>query len=41
MRRLLTAGFSTGIIYKLLRQWDVPDESLTALDNLDTESHEA
>ena len=34
MRRLVTAGFSTGVIYKILRQWDVPDESLAALDNL-------
>lgn len=36
MRRLVTAGFSTGVIYKILRQWDVPDETLSALDNLDT-----
>jgi regulatory protein len=34
MRRLVAAGFSTGIIYKILRQWNVPDESLAALDNL-------
>jgi regulatory protein len=34
MRRLVAAGFSTSVIYKILRQWDVPDESLTALDNL-------
>ena len=40
MRRLVTAGFSTGIIYKILRQWDVPDEALSALDNLDEEPHE-
>jgi regulatory protein len=40
MRRLVAAGFSTGVIYKILRQWDVPDESLTALDNLDEEPHE-
>jgi regulatory protein len=39
MRRLVTAGFSTGVIYKILRQWDVPDEALTALDNLE-ETHE-
>ena len=32
MRRLVAAGFSTGVIYKILRQWDVPDESLAALD---------
>jgi regulatory protein len=35
MRRLVAAGFSTGIIYKILRQWDIPDEALAALDNLD------
>ena len=40
MRRLVTAGFSTGVIYKILRQWDVPEESLAALDNLDEGSHE-
>ena len=34
MRRLVSAGFSTGVIYRILRQWDVPDESLSALDNL-------
>jgi regulatory protein len=37
MRRLVTAGFSTGAIYKILRQWKVADESLAALDNLDTD----
>jgi regulatory protein len=39
MRRLVTAGFSTGVIYKILRQWDVPDETLAALENLDEEPH--
>jgi regulatory protein len=34
MRRLVAAGFSTRAIYKILRQWDVPDESLAALDSL-------
>jgi len=34
MRRLVAAGFSTRAIYKILRQWDVPDESLAALDGL-------
>ena len=33
VRRLVTAGFSTGTIYKILRQWDVPEESLAALDD--------
>lgn len=40
MRRLVAAGFSTGIIYKILRQWDVSDESLAALDSLSAESAE-
>jgi regulatory protein len=40
MRRLVAAGFSTGVIYKILRQWDIPDESLAALDNLADEPHE-
>ena len=35
MRRLVAAGFSTGVIYKILRQWDVPEESLSALDNVE------
>ena len=40
MRRLVAAGFSTGVIYKILRQWDVPDEALAALENLEDEPHE-
>ena len=40
MRRLVAAGFSTGVIYRILRQWDVPDESLSALDNLSDEPHQ-
>jgi regulatory protein len=40
MRRLVAAGFSTGVIYKILRQWDVPDETLAQLDNLEDEPHE-
>lgn len=40
MRRLVTAGFSTGVIYKILRQWDVPDEEMAALENIDAEAHE-
>jgi regulatory protein len=35
MRRLVTAGFSVGVIYKILRQWDVPDELLAELENLE------
>jgi regulatory protein len=40
MRRLVAAGFSTGVIYKILRQWNVPDESLVALDTLEAEAGE-
>jgi regulatory protein len=40
MRRLVAAGFSTGVIYKILRKWDVPDETLAGLDNLDEDAHE-
>jgi regulatory protein len=39
MRRLVTAGFSTGVIYRILRQWDVPEEALAALENLDEDLH--
>jgi regulatory protein len=37
MRRLVAAGFSTGTIYKILRQWNVAEESLSALENLEAE----
>jgi regulatory protein len=40
MRRLVSAGFSTGVIYKILRQWDVPEDALSALDNLPEDSRE-
>jgi len=40
MRRLVTAGFSTSTIYKILRQWDVPEAALATLENLDEEPHE-
>ena len=34
LRRLVAAGFSTSVIYKILRQWNIPDESLAALENM-------
>ena len=42
MRRLVSAGFSIGVIYRILREWDIPDESLSALDDLSdlSSSHE-
>jgi regulatory protein len=40
MRRLVAAGFSTGVIYEILRQWDVPKEALSALDSVAEETSE-
>jgi regulatory protein len=40
VRRLVAAGFSTAIIYKILRQWEVPDDSLAALDTAGDEPGE-
>ena len=40
MRRLVMAGFATGTIRQVLRQWDVPEEALTALDSLDADLDE-
>ena len=40
VRRLVAAGFATGTIYKILRRWDVPEESLAGLENLETETRE-
>jgi regulatory protein len=37
VRRLVTAGFATGTIYKILRRWDVPVEELVGLENLEAE----
>jgi regulatory protein len=37
VRRLVAAGFSTGVICKILRQWDVPEEELAALDEFESE----
>jgi regulatory protein len=37
MRRLVAAGYSTNVIYRILRQWDVPDEVLSALDDVSAE----
>jgi regulatory protein len=40
VRRLMTAGFSTGTIYGILRRWDVPVEELAGLENLEAERGE-
>jgi regulatory protein len=39
MRRLVAAGFSTSVLYKILRQWDVPEEALAGLEAIDDEPH--
>ncbi len=36
MRQLLRAGFSSTVIFKILKQWQVPEELLDGLDNLDS-----
>ena len=40
MRRLVAAGFSTGTIYKILRRWDVDEETLAGIENLEAEPRE-
>ena len=40
VRRLVAAGFATGTIYKILRRWDVPEEELAGLENLEAERGE-
>lgn len=36
MRMLARAGFSTGIIYRILRRWEVPEDALTSLESMDS-----
>jgi regulatory protein len=33
MRMLMRAGFSTGVIYSILKKWDVPEEELAGLES--------
>jgi len=37
LRRLVAAGFSTGVIYKILRSWSVPEEALSTLESIEDE----
>jgi regulatory protein len=37
MRMLMRGGFSTGVIFKILKKWDVDDESLAALESVENE----
>jgi regulatory protein len=38
MRMLVRAGFSTGVIFKILKSWNVEDETLAALETVDEQS---
>jgi len=40
VRRLVAAGFATGTIYKILRRWDVAEEELAGLEDLEAERGE-
>jgi regulatory protein len=40
VRRLVGAGFATSTIFKILRQWNVPDDALTALERIEDEHEE-
>jgi len=35
MRLLIRAGFSTGVIFKILKNWQVDDETLAALESIE------
>ncbi|MGB6870958.1 MAG: regulatory protein RecX [Acidobacteriaceae bacterium] len=41
MRMLARAGFSTAIIYRILRRWEVPEEALSPLESMDPSSGES
>lgn len=36
VRLLIRAGFSTGVIFRILKQWDVDDTTLAQLDSIET-----
>jgi regulatory protein len=39
MRQLVRGGFSLGVAYKILKQWDVGEETLSAIESIDLEPH--
>jgi regulatory protein len=41
VRRLVAAGFSISTVHKVLRQWDVPGETLEALETMDSPDDDA
>ncbi|MBV8114137.1 MAG: RecX family transcriptional regulator, partial [Silvibacterium sp.] len=41
MRMLVRAGFSTGVIFRILKNWDVNEEALSALEFMDNDAPES
>ncbi|MFP5227977.1 MAG: regulatory protein RecX [Acidobacteriota bacterium] len=41
VRMLMRAGFGSNVIFRILRQWDVEDETLSALDSLTEEPEQS
>jgi regulatory protein len=41
IRLLVRAGFSTGVIFKILKQWDVDEAALSALEAMDVDESSA
>lgn len=40
VRRLVRGGFSVGVAYKILKRWEVNEETLSAVASIDLEPHE-
>lgn len=38
MRMLMRAGFSTGVIFSILKKWDVPEDALAGLESVENDS---
>jgi regulatory protein len=38
MRQLVRGGFSLGVVYKILKQWNVPEETLAAVESVDLDA---
>ena len=38
MRQLVRAGFSLGVVYKILKSWDVSEETLAAVESAELET---
>jgi regulatory protein len=40
MRQLVRAGFSLGTVYRILKQWDVAEDVLSGLEQMDDSTDE-